>query len=79
MTHTGIFVRISLVRAFSLCQNRWRFQEREKDTRDNTIPSPPADVSLITRDNGATLERDEKPRTNRDVLMKDDARIKISF
>lgn len=30
VTHAGIFARISLVRAFSLCQDRGRFQEGER-------------------------------------------------
>lgn len=50
-----------------------KFEEgfKKRDMRDNTVPSSPADVSLIIRSNGATLRRDEKPWTTRDISAKE--------
>ena len=86
VTHASIFAQISLVRTFSFRRDRGRFQEeqlresecvrerereRERETRNNTVSSSPADVSLITGNNSATLRRDEKPRTTCDISMKE--------
>lgn len=55
-------------RVYALSKFEGGFKKR--DMRDNTVPSSPADASLIIRNNGATLRRDEKPRTTRDILRK---------
>lgn len=59
-------------RVFPLSRSRQVSRKTtERDMPDNTIPSSPADVSLITGSNGATLRRNEKPRTTRYVSTKE--------